>query len=77
MQILDHPYRILITGGCESRKTNSLLIDKICLYAKDPYEAKYKTLLKKREDVERKHVINSKTFINHILERISQKEYKN
>ena len=77
MQILDHPYRILITGGCESRKTNSLLIDKICLYAKDPYEAKYKTLLKKREDVERKHVINSKTFINHVLERISQKEYKN
>ena len=77
MQILDHSYRILITGVCESRKTNSLLMDKICLYAKDLYEAKYKTLLKKREDVETKHVSNSKTFINHVLERILQKEYKN
>ena len=38
-------------------------MDKICLYAKDLYEAKYKTLLKKREDVETKHVSNSKTFI--------------
>ena len=52
-------------------------MDKICLYGKDLYEAKYKTLLKKREDVETKHVSNSKTFINHVLERILQKEYKN
>ena len=42
----DHPYRILIIGGSGSRKTNALLnlknnqpdIDKIYLYAKDPYE---------------------------------------
>ena len=48
-QIPDHPYRILITGGPGSGKTNSLLklinhqpdIDKIDLYVKDPYEAKY------------------------------------
>ena len=45
--ILDHPYRILIVGGSGSEKTNALLnlinnqpdIDKIYLYAKDPYEA--------------------------------------
>ena len=44
-QIPDHPYRILIIGGSGSRKTNSLFnlinhqpdIDKIYLYAKDPY----------------------------------------
>ena len=42
----DHPYRILITGGSESGKTNLLLnliesqpdIDKINLYAKNLYE---------------------------------------
>ena len=43
--IPDHPYRILITGGSGSGKRNLLLnlienqpaIDKIYLYAKDPY----------------------------------------
>ena len=47
--IPDHPYRILIIGGSGSGKTNALLnlinnqpdIDKIYLYAKDPYERKY------------------------------------
>ena len=47
--IPDHPYRILIVGGSGSRKTNALLnliniqpdIDKIYLYTKDSYEAKY------------------------------------
>ena len=47
--IPDHPYRILIIGGSASGKTNALLnlihnqpdIDKIYLYAKDPYETKY------------------------------------
>ena len=47
--IPNHPYRILITGGTRSGKTNALLnliekqpdTDKIYLYAKDPYEAKY------------------------------------
>ena len=46
--IPDHPYRILIMGGSGPRKTNVLLnlienqpdIDRIYLYAKDPYEAK-------------------------------------
>ena len=47
--IPDHPYRILIIMGSGSGKTNLLLnlienqpdIDKIYLYAKDPYESKY------------------------------------
>ena len=46
--IPDHPYRILIVGSSGSGKTNALLnlinnhpdIDKIYLYAKDPYEKK-------------------------------------
>ena len=56
-QIPDHPYRILIIGGSGSRKRNSLFnliiqqpdIDKIYLYTKDPYEAKYFFLINKRE----------------------------
>ena len=50
--IPDHPYRILIIGGSESGKRNTLLnlmkkqdihdvIDKIYLYAKDLSEPKY------------------------------------
>ena len=47
--IPNHPYRTFIIGGSGSGKTNALLnlinnqpaIDKIYLYAKDPYEAKY------------------------------------
>ena len=54
--ILDLPYRILIKGGSGSGKTNALLnlinnqqdIDKIYLYAKDPYETKYRFLINKR-----------------------------
>ena len=50
--IPDHPYRILENG-----KTNALSnlindqpdIDKIYLYAKDPYEAKYQYLINRRE----------------------------
>ena len=57
--IPDHPYRILIIGGSGSGKTNLLLnlienqpdIDKIYLYAKDLYEAKYQYLIKIREKV--------------------------
>ena len=55
--IPDHPYRVLIKGGSGSGKTTALLnllnnqpdIDKIYLYAKDPYEAKYQFLINKRK----------------------------
>ena len=54
---LDHPYRILIIGGSGSGKTNALLnltenqpdIDKICLYAKNPYEEKYQLVINTRK----------------------------
>ena len=54
--IPDHPYRLLITGGSWSRKTNTLLnlinkqndIDKIYLYARDLNEPNYKILTEKR-----------------------------
>ena len=47
--IPDHSYRTLISGDSRFAKTNSLFhlinqqpyIDKIYLYAKDPFEAKY------------------------------------
>ena len=72
-EILDHPYRILIIEGSGSGKTNSLLnlinqqwdIDKIYLYAKDLNEAKYRFLIKKREDVGTKHFNDSKVFIGY------------
>ena len=66
--IPDHPYRILIIGSSGSGKTNALLnlinnqpdIDKIYRYAKDPYEAKYQYLIKKREKVGLDHFMTIK-----------------
>ena len=54
-----HLYRILIIGGSGSGKTNLLSnlienqpdIDKIYLYAKDPYESKYQYLIKEKVQV--------------------------
>ena len=71
--IPDHLYRTLIVGGSGYGKTNALLtlinhepgIDKIFLYAKDPYEIKYQFLINKREDVATKHFNNSKAFIEY------------
>ena len=71
--IPDHPYRILIIGGSGSGKTNVLLnlienqpdIDKIYLYAKDPYEAKYQYLINIREKVGLKRINDSKAFIEY------------
>ena len=53
------------------RKTNSLFnlinqqpdIDKIYLYAKDPYKTKYQFLIEKHEDVATFHFNDSKAFI--------------
>ena len=72
--IPDHPYRILIIGGSGSGKTNALLnlinnqpdINKIYLYAKDPYEAKYQILINKRESIGLKHFNNPKAFIEYL-----------
>ena len=69
----DHPYRILIIGGSGSGKTNVLLnlierkpdIDKIYLYAKDPYEAKHQYLINKREGVGMNHFKDLKDFIEY------------
>ena len=69
--IPDHPYRILIIGGSGSVKTNALLnliqnqlyIDKIYLYAKDPYEANYQFLINKRERVGINRLNDPKDFI--------------
>ena len=66
----DHPYRILITGGSGRGKTNTLLnlihnqpeIDKIYVYAKDPYEDKYHYLINKREHVSINHLNDPKAF---------------
>ena len=71
--IPDHPHRILIIGGSGSGKTNALLslihnqqdIDKIYLYAKDPYEDKYQLLINKGESTGLKHFNDPKAFITY------------
>ena len=73
LQILDHLYRILIIGTSGSRKTNSLFnlvsrqpnINKIYLYAKDPYEAKNQLLVNKRESTGLKHLNYFKAFMEY------------
>ena len=81
--ILDHPYRILMIGGSGSGKTHALLnlinslldIDKIDLYAKDPYEAKYQFLINRRESTGLKHFNDPKAFTEYSND--MQDVYKN
>ena len=81
--ILNHPYIILIIGGSGSWKTNTLLnlinnqpdIDKIYLYAKDPYETKYQYLIIRPEKVGVDHFNDSKAFVEHSND--MQDVYKN
>ena len=69
--IPDHPYRILIIGGLGSGKTNLLLnlienqsdIDKIYLHETEADEAKYQSLINKREGVD--HFNDPKSFIEY------------
>ena len=73
LYIQDHPYRILIVGGSGSGKTNALLnlinnhsnIDKIYLYGKDPYEAKYQYLINIREKAGLNHYDDPKDFMDY------------
>ena len=53
LQVLDHPYRILIIGGSGSGKPNALLnlislqpdINKIYIYARHPHKPQYQLLI--------------------------------
>ena len=64
---------LITTEGSGSGKTNKLLnlinhesdIDKIYLYAKDSYKAKYQLLVNKRESAELKYLNDSKIFIEY------------
>ena len=81
--IPDDPYRMLIIGGSGSGKTNALLnliqyqsyIDKIYLYVKDPYEAKYQFLISKTERVGINCLNNPQAFIEYFNN--MDKVYKN
>ena len=63
----------MITEGSGSEKTNALAnlinnepgIDKIYLYPKDPYEAKYQLLINKKESTGLKYFNDSKSFIEY------------
>ena len=71
--IPNHLYQILIIGNSGSGKTNTLLnlikeqpnIDKIYLYAKDPYKPKYQFLINKRESIGLKHFDDPNAFIEY------------
>ena len=81
--IPDHPYRILIIVGSGSGKTNTLLnlinnqldIDKIYLYVKDPYKAKYQYLINKCEKVGLNHFNDPKALMEYLND--MQDVYKN
>ena len=74
-EVLVHQYRTLILGGSSSRKTNALLnlinnelgFDEIYLYVKNPSEAKYQLLIKKRESTGLKYFKDSKAFIEYSI----------
>ena len=72
-KIPDHLYRILLIRGSGSGKTNSSFnlvnqqpdIDKVSLYAKNPYEAKYQFLINKQKITGLKNLNDSKVFIEY------------
>ena len=72
-QFPDNPCRILTIGGSGSRRPNLLFnlishllnIDKIYLYPKYSFEAKYQLLINKRESTALKHFSDSKAVIEY------------
>ena len=72
-EIPDHPYQILIICDSGSGKTNALLnminhepdIDKVYLYAKNPFEAKFQLLINERENTGLKYLNDPKAFIEY------------
>ena len=81
--IPDHPFQVLIIGGFGSGKSNALLnltnkqsgIDKICIYAKDPYESEYQYLIRKREKADLNNYDDLKAFTKYSNN--MQEVYKN
>ena len=81
--IPDHPYKNTYCRWFWIRKINALLnlinnqpdIDKIYLYAKDPYKKKYQFLINKREKVGLNHFNDPKAFIEY--SNYMQDVYKN
>ena len=68
LYIPDHPYKILIVGVSGSLLNlinNQPDIDKIYLYAKDPYEVKYQYLINKREKVGLDNFKDPKAFMEY------------
>ena len=71
--IPNHPYRVLIIGSSGTGKTYALSnlmnnqpdIDKIYLYAKEPYESKQKFLINKTESTGLKYFNDPKTSIEY------------
>ena len=70
--ILDHPYKILIIEAQDLEKKvllnligNQPDIDKIFLYAKNPYEAKYQYLVNIREKIGLKRFCDPEVFIQY------------
>ena len=58
---------------------HELDIDRICLYAKDPFETKYQLLIYKRESTSIKYLNESKAFIEYSndIDSIYKKTLKN
>ena len=76
---------MLIIGGSGLEKPNALLnlishqpdINKICLYAKGPYKAKYQFLINKSEKESLEHYNDPKAFIEYSNDIKMQDVYKN
>ena len=64
MEVLDREKQIFLCNLINEEPD----IDKIYLYPKDPYEAKYQFLINKRESTDFNHFNNSKAFIEYSID---------